>query len=208
MEVACTKDGIYMSQRKYTLVLLQETRMLGCKAANTPMESISRCCSELNPQANKERYQSLVGKLIYLTHIRLDIGFIVSMTSRYMSSPTEAHMKVVNKTLQYLKGTPGRGHFKKNSNRDIEVYTDSDWASCISDENSTTVYCSFVGGNMVSWRSSAEAGFGVMTQLKKILDEIRIQTNYIISLCCNNKAGIDIAKNLVHHDRTKHVEID
>lgn len=38
VEAARTKHGIYMSQRKYTLDLLQKTGMLGCKAANTPIE--------------------------------------------------------------------------------------------------------------------------------------------------------------------------
>lgn len=37
MEVARSKYGIYVSQWKYTLDLLQETGMLGCKAANTPV---------------------------------------------------------------------------------------------------------------------------------------------------------------------------
>lgn len=38
MEIARTKNGISVSQRKYTLDLLQETGMLGCKAANTSIE--------------------------------------------------------------------------------------------------------------------------------------------------------------------------
>ena len=29
-----------------------------------------------------------------------------------------------------------------------------------------------------------------------------------MKLFCDNKAAISIAKNLVHHDRTKYVEID
>nr|KYP71379.1 hypothetical protein KK1_010638 [Cajanus cajan] len=46
-------------------------------------------------------------------------------------------MKKVNRIFQYLKGTPGRGlYFKKNSNRGIEVYIDSDWAGCPSDRKS------------------------------------------------------------------------
>ncbi|XP_057452108.1 uncharacterized mitochondrial protein AtMg00810-like [Lotus japonicus] len=126
MEIARTKNGIYVSQRKYTLDLLKETGMLGCKAANTPIEPVKRSEEESIP-ADKDRYQSLVGKLLYLTHTRPDIGFAVSLASRYMSNPTETHMKTVNRILQYLKGSPGRGlYFQKNSNRGIEVYTDSD----------------------------------------------------------------------------------
>lgn len=38
MEVARSKAGICISQRKYTLDLLKETSKLGCKLANTPLE--------------------------------------------------------------------------------------------------------------------------------------------------------------------------
>nr|KYP76657.1 Copia protein [Cajanus cajan] len=44
--------------------------------------------------------------------------------------------------------------------------------------------------------------------LKRMLDEIRIPINYTMRILCDNKVAISIAKNLVHHDRTKHVEID
>lgn len=46
MEIARTKNGIYASQRKYTLDFLQETGMLGCKAANTPIEPVKRSSYE------------------------------------------------------------------------------------------------------------------------------------------------------------------
>lgn len=39
IEVSRSKKGISVSPRKYTLKPLQETRMLVCKPANTPMET-------------------------------------------------------------------------------------------------------------------------------------------------------------------------
>ncbi|XP_062090436.1 retrovirus-related Pol polyprotein from transposon RE1 isoform X1 [Humulus lupulus] len=39
MEIARSRHGIFVSQRKYVLDLLKETGMLGCKPASTPMES-------------------------------------------------------------------------------------------------------------------------------------------------------------------------
>ena len=39
IEVAYQKHGLLLYQRKYTLNLLEETGMLGCKPASTPIEA-------------------------------------------------------------------------------------------------------------------------------------------------------------------------
>ena len=44
--------------------------------------------------------------------------------------------------------------------------------------------------------------------LKRLLSELRIEVNGPISMICDNQAALSIARNPVHHDRTKHVEID
>lgn len=127
MEIARTKDDIYMSRRKYTLDLLQKIRILECKATNTPMESAKQNIVEVdNFPTDTTRYQSLVGKLIYLTHTRPDIGFVASMASRHMFNPLDTNMQAVRMIFQYLKCTLGRGlYFKKNHNMGIEMYIDS-----------------------------------------------------------------------------------
>ena len=38
IEVARSKQGIYISQIKYALDMLEEIRMLGCKPIDTPMD--------------------------------------------------------------------------------------------------------------------------------------------------------------------------
>ncbi|KAI3788025.1 hypothetical protein L2E82_00620 [Cichorium intybus] len=108
MEIARSKNGISVSQRKYTLDLLSETGMLGCKPASIPLDPGKKFQAHRDP-VDKERYQRLVGKLIYLAHTRPDIGFAVGMVSRFMNSPTSQHMDSVFQILRYLKGNPGRG---------------------------------------------------------------------------------------------------
>ena len=63
--------------------------------------------------------------------------------------------------------------------------------------------------------SSVEVEFRAMTQgiyegiwLNMMLEELRVPLKHPIVLYCDNQAAISIAKNLIHHDRTKHVEID
>ncbi|KAL0545261.1 hypothetical protein IC582_020411 [Cucumis melo] len=110
MEVARSKEGISVSQRKYTLDLLTETGMLGCHPADTPIEFNCKLGNSDNQvPVDKEQYQRLVGKLIYLSHTRPDISFAVSVVSQFMQVPYEKHMEAVNRILRYLKNTPGKG---------------------------------------------------------------------------------------------------
>lgn len=44
--------------------------------------------------------------------------------------------------------------------------------------------------------------------LKRLLGELRILTIEPMKVFCDNLATISIAKNIVHHDRTKRVELD
>jgi len=44
--------------------------------------------------------------------------------------------------------------------------------------------------------------------LKRLLLELKILSGDQINILCDNQATIRIAKNPIHHDRTKYVEID
>ncbi|KAL4021159.1 hypothetical protein IC575_019950 [Cucumis melo] len=118
MEVARSKEGISVSQRKYTLDLLTETGMLGCRPADTPIEFNCKLGnSDDQVPVDKEQYQRPVGKLIYLSHTRPDISFAVSVVSQFMQTPYEKHMEAVNRILRYLKNTPGKGLMFRKTNR-------------------------------------------------------------------------------------------
>ncbi|CAL8144209.1 unnamed protein product [Prunus armeniaca] len=158
IEVARSKHGIFLSQRKYVLDLLAETGMLDCKPIDTPSEQNHKL--GLYPDqvpTNNERYQRLVGKLIYLAHTRPDIAYAVSVVSQFMHAPSEDHMAAVTRILRYLKVTHGKGlMFSKYGHTDVEGYTDADWAGSATYRRSTSGYFTFVGGNLVTWRSKKQ----------------------------------------------------
>jgi hypothetical protein len=132
--------------------------MLGCKPAVTPIDQTIGLGAESGEPIDRERYQRLVGHLIYLSHTRLDISFAVSVVSRYMHDPREGHMNAVYQILRYLKSALGKGFiFRKNGHLNIEGYCDSNWASCADDRRSTSGHCMFVGGNLVSWKSKKQS---------------------------------------------------
>ena len=57
-----------MSQRKYVLDILEETRMTECKPVGTPMDSnVKLVPGHREPLRDLGRYRPLVGRLNYLT---------------------------------------------------------------------------------------------------------------------------------------------
>ena len=68
MKIARSKNGIFLSQRKYTLDLLKEIGMLGCEPTDTLINVNHGLGLSQRATVDIGRYQMLVRKLIYLTH--------------------------------------------------------------------------------------------------------------------------------------------
>ncbi|KAL1221943.1 Retrovirus-related Pol polyprotein from transposon TNT 1-94 [Cardamine amara subsp. amara] len=129
IEVCKFENGLFLSQRKYTLDLLEETGKLGVKPAKTPIEDGYKICPEGEPLMEVKQYQRLVGRLIYLTITRPDISFAVNQVSQHMQAPSKHHWGMIERILRYLKGTPGKGIWMgRNNSTDIVGYCDADWA--------------------------------------------------------------------------------
>ena len=225
IEVARSKYGIFLCQRKYNIDLLSEIGLLGSKPVDTPIEQKHKpfqCSNSAN--IVRGRYQRLVGKLIYLSHARPDITYAVNVVSQFMHDARKLHMDDVERILRYLKSTLGKGIlFTNHGNLKVEGYTDTDWAGSKDDRRFTSGYFTFVGGRLATWRSkkqpivarsSVEAEFRGMALgacellwIKNVLSDLGFKQNKIMSLYYDNTLAIAIAHNLVQHDRTKHVEI-
>ncbi|KAJ0567388.1 putative RNA-directed DNA polymerase [Helianthus annuus] len=229
IEVIKTTEGICLSQRKYCVDLLNEFGMSGCKPVSCPIEPnyvvTNLCKKEEANFVNVNEYQRLIGKLIYLSHTRPDIAYVVHFLSQYMHKPTSAHSQIAFKLLKALKGAPGAGlMFKKGDSFELSAYADSDWAKCIDSRRSVTGFCIFLGKSLISWkskkqslvsRSSAEAEYRSMCAalcevmwLVNVLQELQVKIELPVELKCDNTAALSIAANTVFDDKTKHFEID
>ncbi|XP_019191172.1 PREDICTED: uncharacterized protein LOC109185669 [Ipomoea nil] len=75
LEVARHKKGIAVCQRKYALELLANTGFIESKPAHSPtVPSHKLSKSEGEPLEDSSQYRRIVGKLLYLTITRPDIG--------------------------------------------------------------------------------------------------------------------------------------
>ena len=85
---ACTK----VSQSKYASNLLLNFKMDECKVTKCPFHLGLKLCDFCSfPLVDKSFYTQLVGTLLYLTHSRPDLDYVVGFVARYMQEPHDIH---------------------------------------------------------------------------------------------------------------------
>nr|KAJ0185122.1 hypothetical protein LSAT_V11C900481320 [Lactuca sativa] len=105
---------------------------------------------------------------------------------------------------------------------ELRAYSDGDWDGDRRDRKSTTKFCVFLGESLISWkskkhevvsRSSMEVEYRAMAVttyeiiwLRLLLVDMRVHIFSSTPLHRDNKSAIQIARNFVFHERTKHIE--
>ncbi|XP_062104527.1 secreted RxLR effector protein 161-like [Humulus lupulus] len=180
----------------------------------------SPMCSALNfsldsgiPLADVSMYKTVIGALLYLTLTRPDINFVVNKLSQFLKAPTTKHWSTGKRILRYLVGNPHLGlHFKDT---DIQGFADANWASSIDDRRSTSGFCLFLGGNLISWCSkkqtvaaqlSTESEYRSLALatseiiwLQSLLKELNLTNFQCLVLWCDNLGASSLASNPVFH---------
>ncbi|KAI3754366.1 hypothetical protein L1987_54148 [Smallanthus sonchifolius] len=226
IEVARTKDGIVLSQRKYTLDILRDMGLEGCRPSAFPMEQgLKLDKGENDERVDAGQYRRLVGRLLYLQATRPDIAYSVNLLSQFVADPRQPHFDAALRVVRYLKTTLGQGILlPKEGGMHLVAYSDSDWMGCPFTRRSRIGYLLVFGGAPVSWkskkqsvvsRSSAEAEYRAMAAtvseilwFRWLLTELDTPQEGPTTLFCDNEAARHIANNPVFHERTKHVEMD
>ncbi|GKA92938.1 ribonuclease H-like domain-containing protein [Tanacetum coccineum] len=220
-----TSTGLFLSQKKYALQLLERAHMVNCNPSQTPVDTESKLGPEGVPVQDPTLYCSLAGGLQYLTFTRPDLSYAVQQIFLYMHDPREPHFASLKRILRYVRGTIDFGlQLYVSATTSLVGYTNIDWAGCPSTRMSTLGYCVFLGDNLLSWlakrqhtlsRSSAEAEYrGVANVaaetawLRNLLHELHSPLSIATLVYCDNVSAIYMSANPVQHQRTKHIKID
>ncbi|XP_074336190.1 secreted RxLR effector protein 161-like [Apium graveolens] len=170
-------------------------------------------------------FKSLVGGLRYLVHTRPNITFLVGIVSRFMEKPTTVHLNAAKRILRYMKGTLNfvLVYLKNSRNNVLTGYSDSDLAGKIKDRKSTGGMVFYLNESLIICVSQKqrcvplspyEAEFMAATTaacqeiwLRNLLSQITCEDIGPVVLYIDNKSAIDLAKNPVFHERSKHIDI-
>jgi hypothetical protein len=136
--------SIKLHQQMYVMGILSEYNMEDCNPTDTPIDPGMAKAMMLLPTDESEpkvlqKYQKLVGMLIWLHKTRPDMLFTINFLSRFLACATQKHLDYARgRPLRYLKGTPGLGIvLKPGSNTTLSGESDADWAGDLQSGRST-----------------------------------------------------------------------
>ncbi|GJT73830.1 retrovirus-related pol polyprotein from transposon TNT 1-94 [Tanacetum coccineum] len=143
-----------------------------------------------------DKYRSLVGSLRYLTSIRPDLSYSVGVESRFMENTKYAHWKALKRILRYVKGTKLLGLISSISKDNTSAFT---WDS----KKQPIVALSTCEAEYVtaSWTVCHTIW------LRNLLRELQNPQHSPTEVKVDNKSTIELARNLVHHERSKHIDV-
>ncbi|KAL8117721.1 hypothetical protein AgCh_015554 [Apium graveolens] len=195
IEVSYLSTGIFLSQKKFTHELLDNSALDLTKKATTPLPlNMKLSAGEGDSLSNSDDYRSLDGKLNFLTTTHPDLAYTVQSLSQFMHSPCTTHFAALTHTLRYVAHTVGQGYVLLLGNSPVSWKSKKQ--STISKSSSEDEY-----------RATTTASSEV-TWLIRLLVELGVSGLTPVTLHFDNQSALHIAKNPVFHERTKHFEID
>lgn len=227
------KGTLTMSQEKYVRFLLEKYGMEACKPTQTPMVTGVKLSKQIEPKTKEEEkdmeripYRSAVGSLMYLmVCTRPDIASAIGLVSRFLQNPGRAHWEAVKRVFRYLKQTQtiGLRYVRKEGEIELEGFTDADWGGCPDTRRSTGAYVFKLGGAAVSWASRRQTSVALSTceaeymaactaakeavWLKEMMCQLGCPRNGAVQIRTDSESAINLIKNPVLHNKTKHIGI-
>ena len=224
---ACT---ISMSQASFVNTILSCFSMTDAKPYGSPMVPGIIYSQRDSPSSREEAkrmwrtpYRQAIGSLMYLAvATRPDIAFAISILSRFLNNPGNAHWQAVKHIFRYLKHTKDIELTYGGERHDLEGYTDADGGTQ-DDRRAIAGNCFLIDGGIISWSakrqelvtlSIAEAEYVAATHaakeakwLQKLIKQLFPHLlNLPTTLHCDNQSAIKLATTENYHARTKHLD--
>nr|GEZ59163.1 ribonuclease H-like domain-containing protein [Tanacetum cinerariifolium] len=94
--------GMFLSQRKYAIKILEWVHMVNCNPSRTPVDTNSKLGDDGDLVSNLTLYRSFGGSLQYLTFTHPNISYAVQQICLYMHDPREPHLSALKRILRLV----------------------------------------------------------------------------------------------------------
>ena len=218
---------LQISQQHYFTNVLEQFGMLDCNPVSTPLPANFKpiiATDEEFAQAKQHPYAQVVGSILYAATVsRPDLAHAASVLSGYISKWNDSHWFAAKHLLRYIKGTLDLSLTFSDQPMSL-AFADADWGGDMDTHRSTTGYLFKVFGGAVAWKSRRQPTVALSTTeaeymasadasrqaiwIRLFLDNLGLGLGDKPLQIYNDNAGtVSLAKNPVHHERTKHIAL-
>ncbi|GJX97173.1 hypothetical protein Tco_0352971 [Tanacetum coccineum] len=143
----------------------------------TPMSSDTKLTKDEECESvDSNKYQGMIGSLLYLTASRHDIMFSVCLCARFQEAPKTSHLEAVKRIFRYIKGTTYLGlWYPKGTDIETVVYANFDHTGDYVDQKRTSGICTFIGCCLTSWFSKKQTALAISTTKAEYKGHISIE---------------------------------
>jgi hypothetical protein len=152
IQVKRSSHGFFLNQAQYAEDIIDHAEISNYKVASTPTNTspkLSACDGDL--VSNPMFYHSITGALQYLTITRPDLAYVVNQDCLHMHAPSlescQTNSSLSSSHDLHMSGTPSNC---------LTAYSNKDWAGCPNTHRSTSSYCVFLRGSLMSWSSKRQ----------------------------------------------------
>lgn len=205
------------------------------REVSTPMDGYH----DIQPATDKDEridqtwYREVIGSLMYaMVYTRPDIAFALGRLSQFMQDPAKQHERGLKRLMRYLRRTITLrvrfGLVSKDATKELEVYSDADWAQDKTDRKSVSACLGLIGAGPIFYGSKKQTSVATATTeseyiamsttakqgqwIAQILRDIGYpeyvsKNGMTVATFGDNQGAIALAKNPHLTERSKHIDI-
>ena len=220
---------LWISQQHYLNDVLDRFGMKDCNPAILPLPSGFQPVPATDEEFASARdldFPAIAGAVQYAATItRPDLAYAANVLCRYMSKWSNTHYQAAKHLLRYIKGTVDLCLLWDDvaCHRTVLGYADADWGGCVTTRRSTTGYVFKTFGGASAWHSRRQPTVALATSeaeymasceaarqaiwLKQLLIDMGLYPGGPFPILNDNIGAIQLSKNPVQHDRSKHIDM-
>jgi hypothetical protein len=224
--------------------IVKTARLEDSKDKLTPMKpfsSIPKNTGTPHPPFQGVSFAAFVGAIGYLVNSRPDLAYTLRVLASHASNPSKRAWEALNHAIAYIKTTrdwvltyglqppftlqepiqPPSSSRRKDTQSDIVVFSDADWAT-EAGRHSISGFISFFRGCPINWASKKQPVVALSSMeseviaanlavkegawMRKVILALDSNCEAVVNVAVDNQAAIYFAQADTDHTRSKHID--